>query len=100
MSVRGTVVRVSGIKPLILQMDFACARCGVLMTCRFTDGKFTPPQARRRWCSSPWCRACVSQVRCSAQTWHAAVLVPAYVNSGAALMCRPSSTGPSYPTLP
>lgn len=82
-SLRGTVVRVSGIRPLILQMDFACARCGAVTTCRFPDGKYTPPQARRRWCSSPWRRACAVQVSCSAQTWHAAVLVQAYSSSGA-----------------
>lgn len=93
MSVRGTVVRVSGIRPLILQMDFACARCGAVATCRFPDGKFTPPQARRRWCSSPGCRACASHVSCSAQTWHAAVLVPAYVNSGAPSCLDLSSWG-------
>ncbi len=47
-SVRGTVVRVSGIRPLVVQMDFACSKCGTATACSFPDGKFTPPQARCR----------------------------------------------------
>ena len=47
-SVRGTVVRVSGIRPLVVQMDFACSKCGTATSCSFPDGKFTPPQARCR----------------------------------------------------
>ena len=47
-SIRGTVLRVSGIRPLVLQMDFACSKCGTTMTCPFPDGKFTPPQVRHQ----------------------------------------------------
>ncbi|KAK9824829.1 hypothetical protein WJX81_003431 [Elliptochloris bilobata] len=52
-SIRGTVVRVSGIRPLVVQMDFACGKCGATMTCAFPDGKFTPPQR----CDGDGCRS-------------------------------------------
>ena len=40
MSIRGTVVRVSGVRPLVRQMDFECARCGEIQTIELRDGKF------------------------------------------------------------
>ncbi|XP_057778999.1 probable DNA helicase MCM8 [Salvia miltiorrhiza] len=42
-SVRGTVVKVSTVRPLVIQMCFSCAKCGTTMTCDFPDGKFSPP---------------------------------------------------------
>jgi DNA helicase MCM8 len=42
-SIRGTVVRVGNIKPMVSQMDFQCVRCGVIFTCYFQDGKFKNP---------------------------------------------------------
>ncbi|KAK4481048.1 hypothetical protein RD792_011917 [Penstemon davidsonii] len=42
-SVRGTVVKVSTVRPLVIQMSFSCAKCGTTITCDFPDGKFSPP---------------------------------------------------------
>ncbi|KAF9595458.1 hypothetical protein IFM89_000376 [Coptis chinensis] len=41
--VRGTVVKVSTVKPLVIHMDFSCAKCGSLISRVFPDGKFSPP---------------------------------------------------------
>ncbi|KAD4384396.1 hypothetical protein E3N88_24564 [Mikania micrantha] len=42
-SVHGTVVKVSTVKPLVVQMSFACTKCGTTISCDFPDGKFSPP---------------------------------------------------------
>jgi hypothetical protein len=42
-TIRGTVVRMSHIRPLIVEMDFACAKCGAGQHAMFPDGRFTPP---------------------------------------------------------
>ncbi|GER28680.1 DNA replication licensing factor MCM8 [Striga asiatica] len=42
-SVRGTVTKVSTVKPLVMQMSFSCFKCGTTMTCDFPDGKFSSP---------------------------------------------------------
>ncbi|XP_077216174.1 minichromosome maintenance 8 isoform X2 [Tasmannia lanceolata] len=42
-SVRGTVVKVSTVRPLVVQMNFACAKCGAVITRIFPDGKYSPP---------------------------------------------------------
>lgn len=42
-SVRGTVVKVSTVKPLVVQMSFDCAKCKSHITRSFPDGKFSPP---------------------------------------------------------
>ncbi|XP_068668987.1 probable DNA helicase MCM8 isoform X1 [Aristolochia californica] len=42
-SVRGTVVKVSNVRPLVMQMDFKCAKCGAVLTRAFPDGKYSPP---------------------------------------------------------
>ncbi|XP_065617152.1 probable DNA helicase MCM8 isoform X1 [Quercus suber] len=44
-SVRGTVVKVSTVKPLVVQMSFHCAKCKTEITRIFPDGKFSPPQS-------------------------------------------------------
>ncbi|CAM8916912.1 unnamed protein product [Rhodiola kirilowii] len=41
--VRGTVVKVSTVKPLVLQMPFECAKCSCKTIRNFPDGKFSPP---------------------------------------------------------
>lgn len=46
-SVRGTVVRVSTVRPLVVEMGFTCARCKTNITCTFPDGKFSPPATCR-----------------------------------------------------
>ncbi|TMW66782.1 hypothetical protein Poli38472_014094 [Pythium oligandrum] len=42
-SVMGTVVRVSAIKPLVRRCDFVCAKCGEATSRAFPDGNYTPP---------------------------------------------------------
>lgn len=42
-SVRGTVVRMGHIRPLITQLQFSCAKCGAKATCAFPDGRYAPP---------------------------------------------------------
>ncbi|RLN05667.1 hypothetical protein BBJ28_00014505 [Nothophytophthora sp. Chile5] len=51
-SVVGTVVRVSAIKPLVTRCDFVCAKCNEATSCAFPDGKFMPPQR----CENSPCR--------------------------------------------
>ncbi|KAJ0983920.1 hypothetical protein J5N97_002276 [Dioscorea zingiberensis] len=52
-SVRGTVVKVSTVKPLVMQMNFTCAKCGAIITRIFPDGKFSPPMV----CSVQGCKS-------------------------------------------
>ncbi|XP_021730627.1 probable DNA helicase MCM8 [Chenopodium quinoa] len=42
-SVRGTVVKVSTVKPLVMQMTFKCIQCGADIMRFFPDGKYSPP---------------------------------------------------------
>ncbi|KAG8376518.1 hypothetical protein BUALT_Bualt09G0071700 [Buddleja alternifolia] len=42
-SVRGTVMKASTVRPLVIQMSFSCAKCGTAITRDFPDGKFSPP---------------------------------------------------------
>ncbi|XP_074349336.1 putative DNA helicase MCM8 isoform X1 [Apium graveolens] len=42
-SVRGTVVKVSTVRPLVMHMDFSCTKCGASIRRNFPDGKFSPP---------------------------------------------------------
>ncbi|KVH90487.1 AAA+ ATPase domain-containing protein, partial [Cynara cardunculus var. scolymus] len=42
-SVRGTVVKVSTVRPLVVQMSFICTKCGTTIPRDFPDGKFSPP---------------------------------------------------------
>ncbi|XP_075639041.1 putative DNA helicase MCM8 isoform X2 [Castanea sativa] len=44
-SVRGTVVKASTVRPLVVQMSFDCAKCKTEITRIFPDGKFSPPQS-------------------------------------------------------
>ncbi|KAK4798089.1 hypothetical protein SAY86_030415 [Trapa natans] len=42
-SVRGTIVKVSTVRPLVVRMCFHCAKCKTSIKCTFPDGKFSPP---------------------------------------------------------
>ncbi|GAB2272341.1 DNA replication licensing factor mcm8 [Dionaea muscipula] len=42
-SVRGTVVKASTVRPLVIQMTFKCAGCGADIPRLFSGGKFSPP---------------------------------------------------------
>ena len=44
-SVRGTVTRVSPIKPLVVALAFACEKCEATQTLRFADGRYREPEA-------------------------------------------------------
>ncbi|KAF8069353.1 hypothetical protein N665_1141s0014 [Sinapis alba] len=64
-TVHGTVVKVSTVKPLVTQMAFDCAKCKTSITREFTDGKFSPPQN----CDTHGCKSKMfTPVRSSAQT--------------------------------
>ncbi|KAL3683899.1 hypothetical protein R1sor_001921 [Riccia sorocarpa] len=52
-SVRGTVVRMSVVKPLVTHMDFTCLKCRNVTPRRFTDGIFSPPTC----CSTGGCKS-------------------------------------------
>lgn len=42
-AVRGNVVRVCGIRPMVKRMEFACMKCGERVTKDLPDGKYEPP---------------------------------------------------------
>ncbi|CAH2054347.1 unnamed protein product, partial [Thlaspi arvense] len=64
-TVHGTVVKVSTVKPLVTQMAFDCEKCKTSIIREFTDGKFSPPQK----CDSHGCKSRMfTPVRSSAQT--------------------------------
>ncbi|EFC48830.1 predicted protein [Naegleria gruberi] len=42
-SLKGTVVKASNIKPIVTEMTFVCAKCGAKQRRHFKDGKFIPP---------------------------------------------------------
>lgn len=52
-SVRGTVVKVSNVRPLVVQMNFNCAKCKYSILRIFPDGKFSPPTV----CSLNGCKS-------------------------------------------
>ncbi|CAH1452171.1 unnamed protein product [Lactuca virosa] len=52
-SVRGTVVKVSTVKPLVIQMSFTCSKCGTTIARDFPDGKFSPPSS----CGTHGCKS-------------------------------------------
>ncbi|XP_004634339.1 DNA helicase MCM8 isoform X2 [Octodon degus] len=51
-ALRGTVVRVSNIKPLCVKMAFLCAACGEVQSLSLPDGKYSLPTK----CPVPACR--------------------------------------------
>ncbi|RCV17352.1 hypothetical protein SETIT_3G213500v2 [Setaria italica] len=52
-TVRGTVVKVSTVKPLVLELEFRCMKCGKENPRVFCDGKFSPPMS----CTIQGCRS-------------------------------------------
>jgi len=42
-AVKGTVVKVSNIRPVVTQLVFQCSKCGARQKKYFRDGKFNPP---------------------------------------------------------
>ncbi|KAL2533674.1 minichromosome maintenance 8 [Abeliophyllum distichum] len=63
-SVHGTVVKVSTVRPLVMQMNFSCANCGATIMCDFPDGKFSPPMK----CVMHTCKSRIfNPIRSSAQ---------------------------------
>ncbi|KAG8085875.1 hypothetical protein GUJ93_ZPchr0010g9372 [Zizania palustris] len=52
-TVRGTVLKVSTVKPLVLQLNFQCLKCGTKFPRVFCDGKFSPPVS----CSIQGCKS-------------------------------------------
>lgn len=52
-SVVGTCVRVSAIKPLVTRCDFVCVKCNDVTSRAFPDGKYNPPAA----CENAPCRS-------------------------------------------
>ncbi|BAF17691.1 Os05g0464100 [Oryza sativa Japonica Group] len=52
-TVRGTVLKVSTVKPLVLQLNFQCMKCATKFPRVFCDGKFSPPVS----CSIQGCKS-------------------------------------------
>ncbi|KAG2441933.1 hypothetical protein HXX76_003538 [Chlamydomonas incerta] len=52
-TLRGTVVRMTPVRPLVTHMDFVCAKCGSRTTQAFTDGVYALPTK----CSGDGCRS-------------------------------------------
>ncbi|PUZ65608.1 hypothetical protein GQ55_3G238400 [Panicum hallii var. hallii] len=44
-TVRGTVLKVSTVKPLVLELEFRCMKCGKKIPRAISDGKFSPPMS-------------------------------------------------------
>lgn len=44
-TVHGTVLKVSTVKPLVLRLEFRCMKCGKGIPRMFSDGKFSPPMS-------------------------------------------------------
>ena len=64
-AVRGSVIRVSSLRPMVSLMDFACPRCGASTQVPLLDGKYVPPSK----CPSGGCQAKnLTPVRSSADT--------------------------------
>lgn len=42
-TLKGTVTRMSHVRPLIVDMTFTCNKCGNEVTASMPDGRFTPP---------------------------------------------------------
>ena len=53
MTLRGTVIRSSHVRPLVTEMSFACGKCGAATHAVFPDGVFAPPTA----CAGDGCRS-------------------------------------------
>ncbi|KAK7285096.1 hypothetical protein RJT34_19855 [Clitoria ternatea] len=64
-SVRGTAVKVSTVRPLVVEMGFECSKCKQILTRIFPDGKYSPPST----CNLNGCKSKVfNPLRSTAQT--------------------------------
>ncbi|ESW34715.1 hypothetical protein PHAVU_001G174700 [Phaseolus vulgaris] len=64
-SVRGTVVKVSTVRPLVVQMCFECCKCRQAISRMFPDGKYSPPST----CNLNGCKSKIfNPLRSTAQT--------------------------------
>lgn len=52
-SIQGTVVRTTAVRPLVQSMVFSCSRCNEEQVMHFTDGTYTPPTK----CTNTRCRS-------------------------------------------
>ncbi|KAI8322645.1 MCM8 protein [Martensiomyces pterosporus] len=57
-TVRGTVVRTSPIKPLLVQAQYSCTRCGASQLLKIVDGKYEAPQK----CVAQGCKSRVFEI--------------------------------------
>ncbi|KAJ2157910.1 DNA replication licensing factor mcm8 [Coemansia sp. RSA 552] len=57
-TVRGTVVRTSPIKPLLVQAQYSCARCGASQLVKIIEGKYEAPAK----CTTQGCKSRVFEV--------------------------------------
>ncbi|RYR03317.1 hypothetical protein Ahy_B06g082200 isoform A [Arachis hypogaea] len=64
-SVRGTAVKVSTVRPLVVELTFKCSKCKQSITRIFPDGKFSPPST----CNLHGCKSKIFiPLRSTAQT--------------------------------
>ncbi|TKY62184.1 DNA helicase MCM8 [Spatholobus suberectus] len=64
-SVRGTAVKVSTVRPLVVEMSFECSKCKQTITRIFPDGKYSPPST----CNLNGCKSKIfNPLRSTAQT--------------------------------
>lgn len=64
-SVRGTAVKVSTVRPLVVEMSFECSKCKQSITRIFPDGKYSPPST----CNLNGCKSkFFNPLRSTAQT--------------------------------
>ncbi|CAI8614550.1 unnamed protein product [Vicia faba] len=64
-SVRGTAVKASTVRPLVVEMSFECSKCKQSITRIFPDGKFSPPST----CNLNGCKSKIfNPLRSTAQT--------------------------------
>eukprot|EP01117_Protostelium_nocturnum_P012324 TRINITY_DN4538_c0_g1_i1.p1 TRINITY_DN4538_c0_g1~~TRINITY_DN4538_c0_g1_i1.p1 ORF type:complete len:594 (+),score=185.27 TRINITY_DN4538_c0_g1_i1:244-1782(+) len=52
-SVRGTVVRVGNVKPLVIELSFTCSKCSSSIPVKFKDGKYKLPEK----CDTQGCKS-------------------------------------------
>jgi len=52
-TISGTVIRMSPVRPQISQLDFECSKCCCSTSCRFDEGRYMPPSA----CPGEGCRS-------------------------------------------
>ena len=51
-TLRGTVIRSSPVRPLVTHMSFVCGKCGGTVRCTFPDGMYAQPTACSEGCRS------------------------------------------------